>query len=718
MALKSWTKDGFSTWISGLSRIINHEVSTSHITSTIKVKTRTKCLPLLPSMEHKRKCQISMNRQIVSELIAIVIFLAQHNLGFRGHNEKWSNALSKGNFKDLVLLMSTHSATLSEHVTRLQSIGKKELSFISWERQNQIIDSIAQDIASQIQTNVKQSKIFSISIDSTFDTSRKEQVSFIIRYVCPNTGSIFERLLAIRESPNTCGIDLFSLFINVMKKYNIDWINDLVGQSYDGASNMRGMYNGLQALVKAKNKHATFVWCHAHRLNLVVKELVSSSVDSVNLFGNLETLYSFIWYAKKRVALYRQFQEKHNNNSEKHQLMALKRVCNTRWSSHSTSLDTVLKTYTPIIDTLKYIQKYEGMGDAKTGATASGLIDYLTSYRFLLTAFAFQKIFRILEPVNKLLQAKDLDLMAAVVLIENAKSKICMINCRDTDSFSDVVLAAEQFSETIDVEFVALPTPRCRRVPKFSGELQRDEPITDPITKFKVECYYGALDIIQNELNNRFGNDEAELLKDLSLLSKKRILEVKNSPNSLPKDAFKIVCELYSTFLQYDDLVNEYQQFCSNFLELEKSILLPEYLHNNESESDESDYEDGFDSIFEIVEQDKIENQPVFVTRNLENVGSMGKLFKLFCVSQLKCVFPNLHTLLHIAVTLPVSSCSVERSFSKLKLVKTKLRTTMKEERLESLLKITCEQDCVPNVENVINNFANKSSELSKALLY
>lgn len=260
---------------------------------------------------------------------------------------------------------------------------------------------------------------------------------------------------------------------------------------------------------------------------------------------------------------------------------------------------------------MKYIQKYEGTGDAKTGATASGLLDYFTSYQFLITAFIFQKIFRILEPVNKFLQAKDLDLMAAVILIENAKNKICMINCRDTDSFSEVLLAAEKFSETIDIEFVALPTPRRRRVSKFSGELQRDEPITDPITRFKIECYYGALDIIQNELNDSFGNDEAELLKDLSLLSKKRILEVKYSPNSLPKDAFKIVCELYSTFLQYDDLVKEYQQFCSNFLELEKSILLSEYLHNKESESDESDYEDGFDNTFEIAEQDKIENEPV-----------------------------------------------------------------------------------------------------------
>lgn len=120
-----------------------------------------------------------------------------------------------------------------------------------------------------------------------------------------------------------------------MEKYNIDLISDLVGQSYDGASNMRGMYNGLQALVKAKNKHATFVWCHVHRLNLVVKELVSSSVDSVHLFGNLETLYSFIWCAKKRVALYRQFQEKHNNNSEKYQLISLKRVSITRCNRYS-----------------------------------------------------------------------------------------------------------------------------------------------------------------------------------------------------------------------------------------------------------------------------------------------------------------------------------------------------------------------------------------------
>jgi len=51
--------------------------------------------------------------------------------------------------------------------------------------------------------------------------------------------------------------------------------------------------------------------------------------------------------------------------------------------------------------------------------------------------------------------------------------------------------------------------------------------------------------------------------------------------------------------------------------------------------------------------------------------------------------------LLKIGVTLPVSSGSPERTFSKLKLVKTRLRSTMGENRLEDLLSITCESEKV-----------------------
>lgn len=47
--------------------------------------------------------------------------------------------------------------------------------------------------------------------------------------------------------------------------------------------------------------------------------------------------------------------------------------------------------------------------------------------------------------------------------------------------------------------------------------------------------------------------------------------------------------------------------------------------------------------------------------------------------------YPNLHALLILALTLPITSCESERSFSQLKLIKTARRSTMSESRLSSL---------------------------------
>ena len=46
---------------------------------------------------------------------------------------------------------------------------------------------------------------------------------------------------------------------------------------------------------------------------------------------------------------------------------------------------------------------------------------------------------------------------------------------------------------------------------------------------------------------------------------------------------------------------------------------------------------------------------------------------------------PNIHQLLTIALTLPITSCESERSFCQLKLIKTSRRSTMSSERLNGL---------------------------------
>lgn len=71
-------------------------------------------------------------------------------------------------------------------------------------------------------------------------------------------------------------------------------------------------------------------------------------------------------------------------------------------------------------------------------------------------------------------------------------------------------------------------------------------------------------------------------------------------------------------------------------------------------------------------------------------------------------IFPNIFTLLAILATLPVTTCEPERIFSSVERTLTSIRSTMGEERMESLLMIQAHRDDLPSTEEVINIFSNK----------
>jgi hypothetical protein len=84
----------------------------------------------------------------------------------------------------------------------------------------------------------------------------------------------------------------------------------------------------------------------------------------------------------------------------------------------------------------------------------------------------------------------------------------------------------------------------------------------------------------------------------------------------------------------------------------------------------------------------------------------------------LKIMFPTLFAMYKIALTLPVGSVETERSFSKLKIIKNRLRSTMSNDRLELLMRINCEQDIDINYTCVIDKFSLKSLSLIKNLTF
>jgi len=71
-------------------------------------------------------------------------------------------------------------------------------------------------------------------------------------------------------------------------------------------------------------------------------------------------------------------------------------------------------------------------------------------------------------------------------------------------------------------------------------------------------------------------------------------------------------------------------------------------------------------------------------------------------------IFPNIYTMLKIFSILPVTTASVERSFSTLKRIKTYLRNSTSENRLNGLALLNIHRDIDLDINLLIDVFANK----------
>lgn len=92
-----------------------------------------------------------------------------------------------------------------------------------------------------------------------------------------------------RLTGDSTGQGLCDRVVPILKQLNLefDWIID---QSYDGASNMSGRYSGLTAKLRKLSKKALYVWCQAHRLNLLVEGVLKSSPQVTGTISLLQEL--------------------------------------------------------------------------------------------------------------------------------------------------------------------------------------------------------------------------------------------------------------------------------------------------------------------------------------------------------------------------------------------------------------------------------------------
>lgn len=92
-----------------------------------------------------------------------------------------------------------------------------------------------------------------------------------------------------------------------------------------------------------------------------------------------------------------------------------------------------------------------------------------------------------------------------------------------------------------------------------------------------------------------------------------------------------------------------------------------------------------------------------------------SQLKDLVSNDMMKTMFPNLSTLASISLSIPVATASVERSFSQMKLIKTRLRSQLSDTSLSHLMKIAIESPdklTNPDLQAVVDIWNRKSRRI------
>ena len=701
------------------TRIAEHEKSQCHQNSSEAYFITKKGESINHQLSNLgRRKDVRERRAVVGCVISVIFFIALQTLPFRSkHSESVATAfddstavVNHGNFLGAVKLIAEFYPTLQSHLNKVIKLAKKRdpkkkgrgnfVTFLSKTSVVKIFKLIAEMLKERIAKDVNDAGLFSVQMDSTTDVSTHDQCAVVVRYVEEDKAK--ERLLRLVNVSDSRAQSLHNLLGKSLEEVGVQ-LDMCIGDSFDGAGNMSGVYNGLQALLKQVCPSHVHTWCYAHVLNLVIGDASTVSVQAVSLFGLLNQMANFFKESYKNMNVWEKQME---DNIGHGKLRKLGRFCQTRWSSRALALrklfgsfnDDTKELFSYLVMVLQHVNETPNFkGSIRYEAKCLG--ENLSKFETVLVAFTYIRIFDITIPVSDYLQTPGLDVLQAWRMINEATDKLSNI-ARD---FAAIYQHATTFingvNDKLSEEGIRLTTdlPEIRVTRRAPGVQSAEK-------NFEINCHNVILDTVVLSISNRF-SDHKELYNEIACFDPNRFKEVRTHPEMINLTTIAEALPEVDTVSLKEELLS----FASNYHQL-KQGLLP---GNDNDLSDLSDYGD---------DDEDGESPSKVMVKEAACKNCFSCTFRLLSQYKLcSTAYENLFLAYKYLVTLSVTQCSCERSFSKLKLVKTRLRSSLTQENLESLMIIAIEKDLALELKNkkekIIDKFAMSSKELSSLLL-
>ncbi|GCB74070.1 hypothetical protein scyTo_0003155 [Scyliorhinus torazame] len=296
---------------------------------------------------------------------------------------------------------------LHEHLKKCKN-EKVNATYLTKPVYEELIEIMGKHVQDEIvnQINNLDIKYYSIFVDSTPDLTHVDQLVIVVRY-CYN-GKPCERFLTFLPIENHSPTTLFNKIQQVLGEHKL-LLENIRGQSYDNASNMKGSEKGLQAPFKNINRYADYVPCAADSLNLVGEKAVSTVPEVGDYFGSLQELYVFFSGSPRKWGIL---------NTQGNLYFSLKSLSVTRWSAHYEAVRAIKNGYMGILQTLKHILEDSEVKPEYKRDTRN-LYHKLVKLEYAILAVVWEEVLERFNKTSKKLQTPGFDVFEGYLLLSS-----------------------------------------------------------------------------------------------------------------------------------------------------------------------------------------------------------------------------------------------------------------------------------------------------------
>lgn len=619
---------GVCKWKKAISIFHNHQKSKSHLNNSVKLallKQAEQTGNIAEKLSSQYSKDVEENRLYLHAVCESLIFCGRQAIPLRGHDETDSSR-NKGNFLELMKLRCKDNVL----VKRFFFDRQKNFQYTTGKFQNELLCIIGDQVKNNIADKVRESRIFALIADETQDISRHEQVAIVLRHVDDDL-KVHESFIGFYRAEKTDAESLATLLKSIILSLNLD-IQNLRAQCYDGAANMRGSYNGVASRILRDSPVAMYIHCRAHVLNLCIVSCCTGVTSIRNTFHVLQSLYNFIEKSPKRHGIFEKIQK--CNQYFSGGTLTLKSLSDTRWYCRVEAVRSLLDNFETTIAALNEIAEI----DPTYGGEANSLLKCIEDFNFIFNLLLLRRVLTQCDILSNTLQSCNINFG---VVKDMVKSTVEVLETfRSDEFFQKLWNHCTQLAQKCD--FKPAELPRTGRIPLRIGGGSK-VPYETVEQYYKSTVLYPIVDILAQEMKNRFSDNNLDVLEHLSNVLNSSILNM---------SSVESVCRYYS--LNKEPLIAELQCF-----------YRMKAIHGK----------------------------------------TIEERVRVCVEKKLKEVFPMVFELFRLYFTVPMNSASCERTFSCLRRLKTYCRNTTGQERLSSLALLAVERDISVDIDKIINEF-------------